>query len=66
MINLLRMVTVLNIELLENVRVRVIVPTQEAVFLAPKPPLAEGERSDEATLGIDLNLDVISMLHVLL
>lgn len=66
MINLLRMVTVLNIEVLQNVRVRIIVPTQEPVFLAPEPPLAEGERSDEATLWIDLNLDVISMLHVLL
>ena len=47
-------------------RVRIIVPTQKAVLFASEPPLAEGERSDEATLGIDLYLDVISMLHVLL
>lgn len=40
--------------------------TQEAIFLTTEPALAEGELRDVAMLGVDLELDVVLVVHVLL
>lgn len=65
MINLFGMLAILYLKALQQLRISIIVPTQEPILLAPKPSLAEGKRRNEPTLRINFNLYVVSMRHVL-
>lgn len=66
MVDLFWVIVVLHLKHLEKVRVSIVMATQEAIFLTTEPALAEGELRDVAMLGVDLELDVVLVVHVLL
>lgn len=65
------MVVVLDFEWLDEVlhlhivRISIVVSTQKPILLSSKPPLLEGEVIDELPLFVDLQVDVITIEHVL-
>lgn len=64
-VNGVRVLALTDLELLEYLGVRVVVPAEEAVLLASEPPTPERKVHDAAGGGVDGQVDVVGPLHVL-